>query len=125
MKRLLLVGLPLLVTPAAAFGTQGYSCRTTAPAGTSLSVVVGSMGVAGATLRDGSRELSTFGDGPRLAIGQSWIDDRTLLLDLVSADHRSRVARLTTSLGGTLESRYLNGWLEYGGRRARIVCAPD
>ena len=127
MKRLVL-GLPLILAATPAAATQGYACRTTAPAGVTLGIVVGTgptVGVVGASLREGGRTLSTFGRSPQLVVGQSWADERTLLLDLFSPDRSRRIARLTTALGGTLESRFLNGWLEYGGRRSRIVCAPD
>ena len=124
MKRRFLIALPLLFPAAPAAATQGFACRTTAPEGVTMSVVIGSLGVVGATLTNGGERLSSFDDGG-LVLGQNWVDERALLLDLLSPDHRERVARLRVGLGGALESRELTGWLEYAGRRWRTVCAPD
>ena len=81
-------------------------------------------GVVGANLSDDGRRLSTFDDGS-LVLGQSWVDERSLLLDLLAPDRNARIARLRVGMAGRLERRELTGWLEYAGRRWRTVCAPD
>jgi len=118
------LALPLLCLAAPAAATQGFACRTVAPEGVAMSVVVGTLGVAGATLTDGGRRVSSF-DGSEVVLGQSWVDERALLVDLLDADRNRRVARLKVGIGGALESRELSGWLDYRGRRWRTVCAPD
>ena len=128
MRFACLAAAPLLLLAAPASATQGFACRTIAPEGVNLTIVIGTGiggGLVGATLRDGERLLSTFGEDRRLVTGQSWVDDRALLLDLLSADGSRRVARLRVGLGGALESRNLTGTLDYGGRISRIVCRPD
>ena len=118
-----LLALPLLFAATPACATQGFLCRTVAPEGVTLSVVVGTLGIAGASLRDGERALSSFGGGA--VLGQNWVDERALMLDLLSEDRTERIARLRVGMGGPLESRTLTGWLEYAGRRWRTICAPD
>ena len=124
MKTRFLIALSLLFAAAPAAATQGFACRTTAPEGVTMSVVIGSLGVAGANLTDDDRRLSTFDDGG-LVLGQSWVDERSLLLDLLAPDRNARVARLKVGMAGRLERRELTGWLEYAGRRWRTICAPD
>jgi len=119
-----LLAAPLLAVAAPAAATQGFACRTVAPEGVTMNLVVGTLGVAGATLTDGARRISTF-DGSEAVLGQSWVDERMLLLDLLAPDRNERIARLRVGLGGELETRQLTGWLEYAGRRWRTVCTPD
>jgi hypothetical protein len=124
MNARFLIALPLPFFAAPAAATQGFTCRTTAPEGVTMSVIIGSLGVAGATLTEGGQRLSSF-DDDGLVLGQNWVDERALLIDLLSPDRSERVARLRVGLGGALETRQLTGWLEYAGRRWRTVCAPD
>jgi hypothetical protein len=118
-----LLALPLLVSATPAWATQGFLCRTVAPEGVTVSVVIGTLGIAGAALRDGERTFSSFGTGA--VLGQHWVDERALMLDLLSEDQTERIARLRVGMSGPLESRTLTGRLEYAGRRWRTVCAPD
>jgi hypothetical protein len=127
MRRSLLLAAPLLLCAVPASATQGFACRTMAPPGVTIMVVIGTgigTGVVGVTLHDGERTLSTF-DGGDAVLGQSWVDERALLIELVPPDRDGRIARLRVGLGGELESSELTGWLEYAGRRWRTVCAPD
>ena len=123
MRLAALLLAPLLLLGAPALATQTVTCRTTAPAGVNLTLVIGTVTpnpIASATLRDGRRTLTT----PRnLMIGQSWIDERSLLLDLLSPSGDKRLARLKVGQRGAHESRSFTGTLEYGGRIARIACA--
>ena len=124
MKPRILIALPLLLAAAPAWATQGFLCRSVAPEGVTVSVVIGTRGIAGANLRDGERALSSFGGGG-LVLGQNWVDERALLLDLLDPETHDRVARLRVGIGGPLETRRPTGTLEYRGRIARVVCVPD
>lgn len=99
----------LLFTAAPALATGGWSCRTTAPEGVRLDIVTGGGGIALATLGDGRRTLSTERE---LRIGQSWIDEHSLLLDLTDTEATERVARLRVTVRGELGRRNPAGTLE-------------
>ncbi|MFN3946242.1 MAG: hypothetical protein ACK4K7_15060 [Allosphingosinicella sp.] len=121
-----LLALPLLLAAAPAAATAGWSCRATAPVGVTLDIVAGTGspgGLVGATLRDGAVRRSTFDGG--LRIGQSWIDEHSLLLDLLDGAGGERVARLRVTVRGELGRRAPAGSLEYGGRIHRIACVPE
>lgn len=128
MKLAQLAAIPLIALAAPAFATGGFSCRTNAPSGVNLDIVTGTGqpgGIVAATLRDGRRRFSTGGSGERIAIGQSWIDERSLLLDLLDREGTARVARLKVGFRGAPRNRTLTGTLAYQGRIARIACAPE
>lgn len=123
MRHALLV-LPLLFAAAPASATQGFLCRTVAPEGVTVSVVVGTRGIAGANLTESGRRLSTFGEAG-LVLGQRWIDERALLLDLLDPVTHDRVARLRVGIGGPVETRRPTGTLDYRGIVTRVVCEID
>ncbi len=125
MKLAAYLAAPLLFAADPASATAGFECRSTAPEGTSLSIVIGTGmggGIVSASLSKAGRTLRT---GHELSIGQNWIDERNLLLDLLDARGEARVARLKIGQRGPLESRNLIGTLEYDGVIARVVCRPE
>ncbi len=128
MKIRNLVAFPLLLAAAPAFATGGFSCRTTAPPGVSVTIVTGTGipgGIALVTVREGQRLLSTGATGDPVTIGESQLDDRTLLLELLDPSDQRRVARLDARPSGEPGSRDLAGTFEFQNRTYRILCRPE
>lgn len=110
-------------TPGLATG--GYQCRPANGAGPVLTMAVGhtvSAALISATLKDGKRIFSTQGTKPALAVGQSWIDDRYLWLDLTDANSVRHEARLRTAFQPKLRGRPATGTLVRGGKTYRVRC---
>jgi hypothetical protein len=86
MKGFVLAALPVLFAAAPALATGGFDCRTTDGSAIRVSVTIGHGIVnplVGARLVVGQRTLSTDGQNPEIAIGQSWIDAREIRVDLI------------------------------------------
>src|SRR5687767_757274 len=91
--------LAALTASAPALATGGFECRATDRSGIQVSGVIGH-GIASplvsVRLVEARRALSTTGERPTLAIGQSWIDSREIRLDLVDPQGFRYEARLRT-----------------------------
>lgn len=124
--RLALPALPLaLIAASPAFATTGFACRPVSGSGPTLDLVVGhAVGAkpVAVTLREGRRILSTDGRGDPLVLGQSWIDDRYLWLDLVDAEAMRYEAKLRATFQPKLRGRPAIGTLTRGGRSYRVRC---
>lgn len=110
--------------PAHATGT--IHCRARLQPDLQLYLVIGHGAepmIAQARLIDGGQVLVT-GDGPgspRMA--QAWLDDSDLRLDIVDANHETRIARLFAARRGPT-GRY-EGSLRYRARTFSIVCRTE
>ena len=125
MKLSLLLGLPLLLAATPALATGGYDCRTTDGSEIGVSAVVGHAPgnpLVGARLRLGERVLSTAGEPPAIAVGQSWIDEREIRLDLIDA----QALRYEAQLRARIATR--SGWvgtLVRDGRSHPVRCTVE
>jgi hypothetical protein len=112
-------------TPALA--TSTILCRSTiSPTdGPALSLVVGTgpgTGILQARFAlDRIRFATGEGQGAPV-IGQGWIDERSLRLDIVDANAEGRIVRLDTRRRGGSE---YHGILIYAGRTWRVRCTED
>lgn len=103
-----------------AFATSTILCTSRAWPGLDVAVVVGSTGVFQATISLGGEEISTVGEnGPR--IGQAWIDENELKLDIVDANADQRLARLDTRRRGGAHV----GTLQFRGHTIRVRCTEE
>ena len=113
----------LMASPALATG--GFECRPIAGVGPIVTVGLGH-GVTTmplfATLRDGSRTISTSGSRPSLHLGQIWIDTRRLWLDLTDANVTRHEAKLRAAWQPRPRSSEAVGTLWRGGRGYRVRC---
>jgi hypothetical protein len=110
----------LAATPAAA--TQGQFCRPVADGGPVISIVIGSLGIAGATITDGDRTRTTMGGERELATRQSWIDADRLWIDFTDADLMTDEGRLRLQRVGSGRARGFAGTFARGGRIYRMRC---
>jgi hypothetical protein len=112
-------------TPALA--TSTILCRSEiSPAdGPSLSLVVGTglgTGIIQARFALDNIRFAT-GEGPAApVIGQGWIDERSLRLDIVDANAEGRIVRLDARRRGGSDYR---GILIHAGRTWRVRCTED
>jgi hypothetical protein len=112
-------------TPALA--TSTLLCRSTiSPAdGPALSLAVGNgpgTGILQARFELGDTSFDT-GEGPSApVIGQAWIDEHSLRLDLVDANAEGRIVRLDARRRGGSDYR---GILIYAGRTWRVRCTEE
>jgi hypothetical protein len=123
MRRLaaaLLLAAAFAATPAGA--TQGQLCRPVSGSGPELSIVIGSLGVAGVNLFEGGRTRGTMGEGAPLAIRQSWIDQDRLWIDLGDRDLMTDEGRLRLQVTGRGRTRHFAGTFVRGGRLHRLRC---
>ena len=128
MRLALPAAMIALACAAPALATGGYQCRPVRGAGPSLSVVTGhavAPSVVQASITEGSRTVSTAGQGARLAIAQSWIDGEGLKLDLVDAQATRYEARLRARFVKTKFGREAAGTLSRGGRVHQVRCSVD
>jgi hypothetical protein len=125
MNRLLLA-IPLaLVVATPAWATTGFTCRPLNGSGPTIDLVIGHTVDAkpvAVTLRDGNRILSTDGRGDPLVLGQSWIDDRYLWLDLVDAQAMRYEAKLRATFQPKVRGRPAIGTLTRGTINYRVSC---
>ena len=114
-----------LACSSPALATGGFECRPVSGTGPVLNMVVGhtlSARPVAVTLREGKRSLSTSGPRAPLAIGQSWIDERYLWLDLADAGLSRREAMLRAAFQPKLRSRPAIGTLVRAGRTYKVRC---
>ena len=96
MKYGLFLAIALFV-PGPALATGGFDCRTTDGSGITVGGTLGRGAgnpLVGARLRLGDRTLSTSDEQPQIAVGQSWIDEREIRLDLIDPQGLRFEARL-------------------------------
>ncbi|HEY0043544.1 MAG TPA: hypothetical protein VGB62_03235 [Allosphingosinicella sp.] len=117
-----------LTAAAPALATGGYQCRPVSGAGPSLSVVTGrtvAPVVVQASIVESGRTFTTAGEGARLSVAQSWIDEDGIKLDLIDAQATRFEARLRARFVKTRFGREATGTLSRGGRVYRVRCAVD
>jgi hypothetical protein len=120
------IAAALLAAASPALATSTILCRSTVSPGDGpeLSLVVGNgegIGVVQARFRLGGASLVTGGGAGAPAISQSWLDDRSLRVDIVDANAERRLVRLDTRRRGT---DYL-GILIHEGRTWRVRCDSE
>jgi hypothetical protein len=97
MRIAVLIVCPLALLAAPALATGGFDCRTTDGSNIGLAGTIPhaiSGGVLNARLEIGDRVLETHGPRPEISIGQSWIDEREIRVDLVDPQIERFEARL-------------------------------
>ena len=117
--------LAALTAAIPAHASGGFDCRATDRGGPRISAVTGRgivTPLVSARLFDGRRTLSTSGERPLIAIGQSWVDAREIRLDLVDPQAMRFEARLRAS--ATTRNR-ATGTLVRGGRTHRVRCTIE
>lgn len=124
MSRIFAIALlACAATPAGATG--GYVCTAEGERPIQLAIVtahgVAPM-IAQVQLSDGEDRLSTAGEEARLAILQSWIDEREIRLDLTDPAVRGFEARVRAKVTGPLEAR---GTLERGRKIYNLRCSVE
>lgn len=118
------VAAAALFAASSASATSSIFCRTTDRPELELDLSVGHppLAIAGATLRNGSRTLTT-GDGQsRIVIAQSWLDDQELKLDLADSNVENFIARLRTR---KVRDGVYAGTLRHGERTLEVICSFD
>ena len=74
-------------------------------------------------IREGKRMLAAHGDGSGpLALGQTWIDDRYLWIDLLDSKRNRFEVKLRATFQPKLKYRPAVGTLVRGGRTWRVRC---
>ena len=114
----------LAASPAMATGT--IFCRSQLRPDLQLYLVVGhgaEPAIAQVRLVDGTEVLVTDGAAGSPRIGQTWLDDFDLRLDVVDANHEVTIARLIAARRGPT-GRY-TGTMRYRGRTFSIACRPE
>lgn len=120
-------GTALLLFTAAtpAMATGGFDCRPISGTGPILHIAIGhaiSTTPFLITLTEGGRLLSTAGNEAPLVIGQSWIDNQYLWLDLVDAQATRVEVRLRATFQPRLRGRPFVGTMIRNGRTYRVRC---
>ncbi|HEY0027289.1 MAG TPA: hypothetical protein VGC35_05420 [Allosphingosinicella sp.] len=116
MRLVLAAASIALLAASPAFATGGFTCKPVSGAGPVLTLTVGHTAVASVI----SARLSD--SAAKLAVGQSWIDWRTLWLDLVDSNSVRVEARLRATFQPKLRGRPAIGTLVRGGRTYRVRC---
>jgi len=96
MKRIALACI-LLASAAPALATGGFDCRATDNSGLGLAGTTGRVVITplvGARLTIGQQTLATDDPEPAIVVGQSWIDDREIRIDLVDPNFERIEAQL-------------------------------
>jgi hypothetical protein len=122
MRYALCAALTVLTAATPALATGGFDCRTTDRSGLRVSGVTGRgivTPLVSARLVEGRRTLSTSGERPLLAIGQSWIDAREIRLDLVDPQALRFEARLRAKV---MPRNQATGTIVRGGRTHPVRC---
>lgn len=115
----------LLACSGPAWATGGFECRPVAGPGPTLTVGIGhglSLRPFAVWLTEGNRRLAAGEDGSALVLGQTWIDDRYLWIDLLDPQRNGFEARLRASFQPKLRGRPAIGTLVRGGRTWRVRC---
>jgi hypothetical protein len=113
-----------LATPAAA--TRGMRCAPVAGSGPVITLSFGA-GLAGVQLEDGRTLLSTGAfvqsrPARRMTVGQSWVDERYLWLDLLDSNSNRYEGRLRATFQPRVRGRPAIGTLVRNGRTYRMRC---
>jgi hypothetical protein len=118
--------LLVVVTATPAAATRGMRCAPVQGAGPVITLSLGA-GLAGVYLEDGGTILSTGAfvqpaHARPMAVGQSWIDERYVWLDLLDADSARYEGRLRATFQPRVRGRPAVGTLVRNGRTYRIRC---
>jgi hypothetical protein len=125
MRIAVAAALAALTAATPALATGGFDCRATDRSGLRVSGVTGHgivTPLVSARLMEGRRTLATHGERPALAVGQSWIDEREIRLDLVDPQAMRFEARLRARI--TLRNQG-TGTLVRGGRTHPVRCTIE
>ncbi len=126
MRSILLLAAPALLAASQAHATSTIQCRSLLQPDLQVHLVIGhgtDAMIAQARLVDGAATLAT-GDGPNSPkIGQGWLDDQDLRLDIVDANREDSIARLLAVRRGPT-GRYA-GSLRYRGRTYSMACRTE
>ena len=125
MKRAVLLALPLLLAATPAFATSGFECRPTSGEGPRLILTIGhgvGPAIVAASLSESSDNpnLTTSGEAAEMAVGQGWIDEQRLWLDLTDRNVMRYEARLRVEFQP--RGRPAIGTLQRGGRTYQVRC---
>ena len=125
MRSAITVSLLAFVLAAPAHATGSASCRGTINPALQLDIVIGRVDgptIAQARLSDGGQTIQTGSDGAA-TIGQSWIDDDAILLEIVEGNGSGLIARLRTHRQNR-RGPY-SGTLRYGGQTFQVRCRVE
>ena len=124
MRPLLAAAALLLLCPTPAHATQGLLCRAVAGKAPRISLVIGAGGIAGASLDERGRWVSTSAEGD-LRLAQAWIDREQVLVDLIIGPKWEQVARLRVRFDPPARGKpnSARGILTLRGRTHRVRCA--
>lgn len=114
-----------LVFASPALATGGFECRPVSGAGPVLNISFGhtiSARPFRVTLHEETSTFSTDGDDAQMMLGQSWIDDERLWLDLVDPQLSRYEAKLRATFDSDLHGRPAIGTLVRGGKTYRVRC---
>lgn len=116
----LTVAAATLFAASPALATSTIACTSNEWPGMDIALVVGATGVFQATISLGGEEISTVAEnGPK--IGQAWLDENELKLDIFDANADQRLARLLTRRRGDTFA----GTLQFRGRTVRVRCSIE
>lgn len=115
-----------LACSSPAWATGGFECKPVAGPGPTLIVGIGhglSLRPFTVWLREGRRQLAAGQDGSGpLVLGQTWIDERYLWVDLLDSNRGRFEAKLRTIFQPRLKGRPAIGTLVRNGRTYRVRC---
>lgn len=115
-----------LACSSPAWATGGFECKPVAGPGPTLIVGIGhglSLRPFTVWLKEGKRMQAAEGDGRGpLVLGQTWIDDRYLWIDLLDSNRNRFEAQLRATFQPKLRNRPALGTLVRGGRTYRVRC---
>ena len=124
MKHATILPALLMLTLGASPATAGiaFACSTTDGSEITLSVSVGHGEVPHLTMLtmtfdDGG--YTNYGDDPKVQIGQSWLDDTQMMMDIVEPESRDLLFALRTRL---TDGDDYTGTISYKGKRHPVAC---
>jgi hypothetical protein len=126
MRYAIAAAASLLLTAAPGHATQGLLCSPAAGKVPRISLVIGAGGIAGASLDENGRWVSTMARGPRLILAQAWIDRKQVMADIVSP-RWDRIAELRARFDPPepRKPRTARGTLTLRGRVIQVRCVED
>ena len=116
----------LLFAAVPAHATQGLLCRAESGGLPRISLVIGAGGIAGASLDENGRWVSTMSPSAQLVLAQAWIDRAQVMADIVSPAW-DMVAQLRVRFEPLVRGRprAARGTLTLRGRTFRVRCEED
>jgi hypothetical protein len=121
--------LILVAVAAPASATRGMRCAPVAGPGPVITMSFGA-GLAGVQIEDGRTLLSTGAfvqsrPARRMTVGQSWVDERYLWLDLLDSSSNRYEGRLRATFQPRMRGRPALGSFQRNGRIYRMRCVED